>query len=75
MLIVSLCLPWNGQVSFSRRGGIGESLGLELNIFITVIPRLSSVFTEELILAVLPMCPVTVQQLPIASQASSKLQW
>lgn len=44
--IVSLCLPWNGQVSFSRIGGIGESQGLELNIFITVIPRLSSLLKE-----------------------------
>lgn len=74
LVIVSLCLPWNGQVSFSRIGRIGESQGLELDIFITVIPRSSSVLKEELILAFLPICPVTVQLLTIASQASNKLQ-
>lgn len=74
LVIVSLCLPWNGQVFFSRIGRIGESQGLELDIFITVIPRSSSVLKEELILAFLPICPVTVQLLTIASQASNKLQ-
>ena len=51
LIIVSLGLPWDGIVSFIGNGRIGESQGPRTG-HIRIVPRLSSLLKDELILAV-----------------------
>lgn len=73
----SLGLPQDGLVSFSRINGIGGDQGPRTRLTYKVIPRLSSVLKETLILAApihLPWHSVATKDCKSGKQSSSRIE-